>query len=217
MGNLGRYVEGIGYQVRPNVYYLHFWRWWFGEGTENEREEMTRSKKWRYVSIIVHTSIHLTRYSSDSSNENDDILPLSSEWILITSFGHLQDDDGILTISIGEYAKLGSKGMQLTRNQTRRNKYWLAQAFKWVTTTCQWRSALSGSYTPITFSIAPCCRTWSDSTHLTHLRCLAHQWPIIWGSWKESSLEVTLDRLHCGPQSINRAIMQTSQFRHITT
>ena len=132
MGSLGGYVEGVGYRVRRNVYHQHFWRWWFGEGVEDERE-MTRSKKWRYASIVVHTSIHLTRCSSDSSNENDDILPLSSEWILITSFGHLQDDDGILTISIGEYVKLGSKGMQLTRNQTRRNKYWLAQAFKWVT------------------------------------------------------------------------------------
>ena len=84
---------------------------------------MTRSKKWRYVSIMVHTSIRLTHYSSDSSNENDDTLPLSSEWILITSFGHLQDDDGILTTSIGEYVKLGSKGIQLTRNQTWRSKY----------------------------------------------------------------------------------------------
>ena len=34
-----------------------------------------------------------------------------------------QDDDGILTISIGEYVKLGSKGMRLTRYQTRRNQY----------------------------------------------------------------------------------------------
>ena len=41
---------------------------------------------------------------------------------LITSFGHLQDDGGIPTILIGEYVKLGSKGMQLTRNQIRRNK-----------------------------------------------------------------------------------------------
>ena len=41
---------------------------------------------------------------------------------LITSFGHIQDDGGILTILIGEYVKLGSKGMQLTRNQTRRKQ-----------------------------------------------------------------------------------------------
>ena len=68
---------------------------------------------------MVHTLIHLTRYSSDLSKENDDTLPLSSEWI----FSRLQDDDDILTISIGEYVKSGSKEMQLTRNQTRRNKY----------------------------------------------------------------------------------------------
>ena len=87
---------------------------------------MTRLKKWRYVSIMVHTSMYLTRCNSDSSNENDDTLHYRQNRFsphLITSFGHLQDDNGILTISIGEYIKLGSKGMQLTRNQTRRNKY----------------------------------------------------------------------------------------------
>ena len=42
---------------------------------------------------------------------------------LITSLGHLQDGDGILTISIGEYIKLGRKGVQLTGYQTQHNKY----------------------------------------------------------------------------------------------
>ena len=114
MGNRGGYVEGIGYQVRRNEYHLHFWRKWFGEGTENEWEKMTRSKKWRYVSIMVHTLIHLTHYSSDLSKENDDTLPLSSELI----FSRLQYDDDILTISIGEYVKSGSKGMQLRLGAT---------------------------------------------------------------------------------------------------
>ena len=73
--------------------------------------------------------------------------------------------NGNLTISIGEYVKLGSKGMRLTRYQTRHNQYWLAQAFKWVMVA--WRSVLSRSYTPMTYSIALCHRTWSDSTYLT--------------------------------------------------
>ena len=30
-----------------------------------------------------------------------------------------QDDNGIITVSVGEYVKLGSKDMQLTRYQTR--------------------------------------------------------------------------------------------------
>ena len=33
-----------------------------------------------------------------------------------------QDDDGIVTVSVGEYVKIGSKEMRLTRNQTRRKQ-----------------------------------------------------------------------------------------------
>ena len=33
-----------------------------------------------------------------------------------------QDDDGIITVSVGEYVKIGSKEMRLTRYQTRRKQ-----------------------------------------------------------------------------------------------
>ena len=34
----------------------------------------------------------------------------------------VQDDDGIITVSVGEYVKIGSKEMRLTRYQTRRKQ-----------------------------------------------------------------------------------------------
>ena len=52
-------------------------------------------------------------------NEQDEQLKNYTRYV---PWNTVQDDDGILTISIGEYVKLGSKGMRLTGYQTRRNQ-----------------------------------------------------------------------------------------------
>ena len=52
-------------------------------------------------------------------NGQDEQLKNCTRYVL---WNTVQDDDGILTISIGEYVKLGSKGMRLTGYQTRRNQ-----------------------------------------------------------------------------------------------
>ena len=46
IGNLGEYVEGIGYLVRHNAYQSHFGGRCFGERVENERENMRSDGKW---------------------------------------------------------------------------------------------------------------------------------------------------------------------------
>ena len=40
----------------------------------------------------------------------------------ICAWNTAQDDDGIITVSVGEYIKIGSKEMRLTRYQTRRKQ-----------------------------------------------------------------------------------------------
>ena len=65
MENLSGYVKGVGCLVRRNTYQQCFWRWWFGEGMENEREKMTRPNMCGICDYItVRTSVHPTRYNS---------------------------------------------------------------------------------------------------------------------------------------------------------
>lgn len=49
IGNLGEYVEGVGYLVRRNAYQR-----WFGERMENEPENLKRlDLKWRNTSLVA--------------------------------------------------------------------------------------------------------------------------------------------------------------------
>ena len=52
-------------------------------------------------------------------NGQDEQLENYTRYVL---WNTVQDDDGVITVSVGEYVKIGSKEMRLTRYQTRRNK-----------------------------------------------------------------------------------------------
>ena len=52
-------------------------------------------------------------------NEQDEQLENYTRYVL---WNTAQDDDGIITDSVGEYVKIGSKEMRLTRYQTRRKQ-----------------------------------------------------------------------------------------------
>ena len=52
-------------------------------------------------------------------NGQDEQLENYTRYVL---WNTVQDGDGIITVSVGEYVKIGSKEMRLTRYQTRRNK-----------------------------------------------------------------------------------------------
>ena len=61
IGNLGEYVEGVGYPVRRNAYQSHFGRRWFGERMENERENMRSDGMW----LCYSPHLRLTQRNDD--------------------------------------------------------------------------------------------------------------------------------------------------------
>ena len=51
IGDLGRYVEDVGYLVRWDVYQWHFWRQWF-----RGREQRTSGRRW-HVEVMEHVAL----------------------------------------------------------------------------------------------------------------------------------------------------------------